>query len=232
MTEQPQTHSGSVIILNCSPSITVPLNTSQPVFLLQTPTSDGYLRGLPRSELHSRGPWGSFKSQRPKEPRADHGVRAKTAGTRRTLGPGEGKRTAQRGTKGDQPPGDCVYNGHFRRLDFSSRPPQTFGGPLSPPRPAPFLPPPAARSSRIRTRRTPGSDWRIRARGAARPRWKAIGACAVAGGRCASDRARPLSWRVFSAREDARSRALGSLGVRFPGRSPRIPRELAEQASF
>lgn len=170
--------------------------------------------GLPRSKLHTHGPWGSFKSQRQKEARADHWVRAKTVVTRRTLGPREGKRIAQRGTKGDQPPRDCVYNGHFRRLDFSSRPPQTFEGPLAPPRPAPFLPPPAARSSRIRTRRTPGSDWKIPARGAARPRWKATGACAVAGERRARHRARPRSWSVLSAREDAGPRALESLGVR------------------
>lgn len=181
---------------HCSPLYLSSEHLPAQIFPLQNPTPGGYLRGLPFSRLHTQDPWGSFGSQRQKEAQAGRGVRAKTVGTRRTLGPREREQRAQGEQEGDQPQGDGVYNCHFRRLDFPGRPPQTFAG-RGPARAraAPFLPPPAADSSRIRTRRTPGSDWKIRAREAARLCWKATGACAVAGERRARDRAPFRAWR-------------------------------------
>ena len=68
--------------LNCSPSITVPLNTSQPS--LSPPNS--HIWWLPQGGSRDpnctpTAPAGSFKSQRLKEAWADHWVRAKTVGT-------------------------------------------------------------------------------------------------------------------------------------------------------
>lgn len=90
---------------HCSPLYLSSEHLPAQIFPLQNPTPGGYLRGLPWSRLHTQDPWGSFGSQRQKEAQAGRGVRAKTVGTRRTLGPREGEQRAQGGTTGRPAPG-------------------------------------------------------------------------------------------------------------------------------